>query len=522
MGSILRLLAAILLLTLPAGAAVAAPAESTLEPHLGGLTLAPGGPEKLTLLWVRATGDALTEHHFQVTVDYGAVAGFADVDMALGALSVTSKMRAADDIQSSPDTSDSPCTPEGTTFTCEWDDVLYTSDAMYAVALVVAEPKDSAVTGDSGKIQVTARIDDAAASAVEANVQVGEGVDLAAGTEQEVEAQPGGTASTTPVVRNAGSTPVDGVVMFLDADPRLLGDTSYSNCLYGDGEVVCSFDTTLAADQSYAVADPITLEPPADSVNGSQALAVVQWMTATEWADWKDALPEGFLGDAGTGDPLELTEVAAAQGAPQSDVEPRNDSGTITLTVTGADDPDLAALGAHVSGASSEVAIAVGTRNLGPGTLHPDLYPNNQVAAEIRLPGNVTAVDVDPRCGDRGDGYVCYATRPMAPGGRDTFTFALRVDGKNGSAGQIEVADVLPSIAGVKAAAQENNVASIVVTGSGAVLPVTGPDALRHAAEGAAFVVVGLLLAVRRHRRPVGAHAVRVTGRGRRRKGTAR
>jgi hypothetical protein len=393
---------------------------------------------------------------------------------------------------------------------------------MYAVALVVAAPTESAVTGDNGKVVVTAQIDDATPSAVEATVQVGEGVDLAAGSGQEIEAEPGGSASTTPTVSNTGSIPVDGVVMFMDADPRLLGDNSYSNCQYGDGEVVCSFDTTLAAGQSYAVSEPITLTPPADSVNGSQAQAVVQWMTSTEWADWRDALPDDFLGDAGTGDPLELTPVAEGQGAPQSDVEPENDTGTITLTVAGADEPDLAALGADVTAAPSQVAIAVGTRNLGPGTLHPDLYPNNQVAAEIRLPGNVTAIGVDSRCGDHGDSYVCYATRTMAPGDRDTFTFALRVDDRKGSAGQIEVGDVLPSIAGVRAAAQQNNVASIVITGSGAGLAVTGPNALRTAVTGAAFVVVGLLLAVRPRRRPIGAHAVRVTGRGRRRKGAAR
>ena len=532
MASILRVLAVVFLLVLPAGPSAAAPVEATVEPHLGSLTLAPGGPDKLTLLWMQATGTPQTSHHFAMTVDYAAVAGFADVEVLLGSLSVESYRAAADDVQTSPATSSGPCTQTtATMFTCGWDGVLYKSDSLYAAGLVSAKPKSTAVTGDEGKITVTARIDDGTPATTESTVRVGEGVDLASGSDQEVSAKAGGTANTTPVVRNSGTTAVNGLVMFLDADPRLLGTSSYSNCEYGEGSVVCTFDTVLAVGQSYALSDPISLGPPAGSVPGSQAQAVVQWLTATEWQDLSESLPDDFLGEAGTGDPLELTEAVAGQDQPQSDVEPENDAGTITLTVTGGESPDLAALGARVTGTpAADLVISVGTVNLGPGTLHPDLYPNNQVAAQIRLPANVTALDVDPRCRENGTLYLCYATATMAPGDGDTYGFVVRLDASRGEAGQVQVDDLLPTVAGIRAANQENNVAPIVVTASGGTgggLPITGStvrlqDVLGMAATGAAFIVVGTLLTVRRDRRPVGAHAVRSTGRGRRRKGTPR
>ena len=305
-----------------------------------------------------------------------------------------------------------------------------------------------------------------------------------------------------------------------------MGESSYKNCQYGTGAFVCTFDTTINAGSSYALSSPIKFTAPADSVPGSQSQAVVSWMTATEWEDLADVLPDGYLAEAGTDDPLELEESASSQSTPQSDVLPDNDTSVVTLTVTGSGVPDMAAIGTRVTGASSEVTIRVGTANAGPGTLHPDIYPNNRVTSLVTLPGNVKATKVDDRCEPAGTGkYLCNTSTTLAPGDQEYFGFVLKLKTSQGTAGQIEVGDVLPSITGVQAAADGNNVASIVVTGTGGSggggdggLPTTGSDAVDTAVAGFGLVILGALMTVRRSQRLVYPHAVGETGRGRRRR----
>jgi hypothetical protein len=517
MASILRVLAALFLLALPAGAASAAPAESTIEPQLGTLTIAPGSPEKLTILWLRITATPSVEHHFSLKLDFSDVASFATVEVYLNG---TDSVGAGE----APVVPSGPCARTPTSFTCEWDETIYTSQTLSYIALLSAEPKATAVTGDSGEIVTSAQIDGGTPSTSRSTVRVGEAVDIAAGGAQEVSATAGSTASTTPVVRNTGNAPIDRSVMFVEASPELLGKSSYRNCRYGKGALVCTFDTALNAGSSYAVSSPIKLTPPADSIPGSQAQAVVSWMTATEWEDLADVLPAGYLTETGTDDPLDLEETAASQSTPQSDVQADNDTGVVTLTVTGSGAPDMAAIGTKVTGARSGVIIRVGTANAGPGTLRPDLYPNNRVTALVTLPGNVKAAQVDPRCAAAGTGkYLCDTSTTLEPGDQEYFGFVLNLKKSHGTAGQIEVGDVLPSITGVQAAAEANNVAEITVTGTGGSgggsgLPVTGSDAIDTAVLGFGLVILGTLLTVRRSQEFVYQQAGGESGRGRRRR----
>jgi hypothetical protein len=531
MRSILRILTVALLLAVPVAPAAAAPASPTIEPHLGTITLAPGGPEKITLLWLRITAAPQTEHRFTLTVDHSDVTDFAAVELIVDPDSDTGLAAAARKSSAPASTASAgesgPCSTTASTVSCSWHGAVHESDMLALAALVSVKPTSSAAVGDEGTIMTHARIDDREIATTESAVRVGEGVDLAAGDTQEVAAAAGGTASATPVIRNAGTTAATGVAVVVDAAPDLLGASSYSNCRYGGGTFICTFDDTLAAGGSYELTSPIRLGPPAGSVPGSVAQVLVHWLTAADLADLIEAIPDGLLGDPGTGAALGLTPLATGQAEPQSDTEPLNDAGTITLTVTGSDDPDIAAVGAEVTaGADGTATIDVGSRNIGPGTLRPDLYPNNELPSVVSLPGNVSALVVDPRCDPTGDGrYICSADTTLPPGSRLDYGFALRVDTSQGEAGQVQVANVLPSFAGVRATAQDNNVARIVVTGSGGAgggLPITGPGALGLAVAGLGLVAAGALLTVVLIRRPVCAHAGGESGRGRRRKGTAR
>lgn len=529
MSRIWRAFAAVLLLTLTLvlPAAPAAAAVSQLATHLGGLTLAPGGGQKLTLLWLRVASDSEAQHHFAVSLDYSKVAGFASVDLALAfdasaaaarsaGLTQTSGLARSSPATTSPSTTSDACAHSGTVISCAWDWYFPKTDLVLPIAYVVATPTDDATDGDEGTVTVAAKIDDDTTAGGDATIQVGTPVDLAAGAGQEIPAAPGANATISPSVSNPGTTAVDGAVLVMDAS-SLLGTTSYSNCRYGDDLVTCTFDDTIAAGSTYTLAQPFTLTPPADSIAGSVNETVTQWLTGSEYDDYLGLYPDTtdeYVGKAGTGAALELTEStsAAAQDAPQSDINSENDAAVYQLTVSGSGTPDLAAVGAKRQAAKigDEVDIEVGLRNKSSGTLHPELYANNAVTALVQLPANTSALAADSRCaehwydGDRVE-YLCTLGRSLAGGSDAAFAFALLVEKRRGTAGTVTVSDALSTTA----ASSTDNTAKITITaaGSDAGLPITGPDAVKTAFTGLALVVVGLLLTVRPPRRRVGAHA---------------
>lgn len=516
MSMISRLLTGVLLAIVPTVPAGAAPPAPAAEPRLGRLTLGPGGPEKLTLLWVRPEHvTPATEHRVRLTVDASAVTRFADVDLALIDHSVAIT---ADEARSSGP-GPGPCRRSAGTFSCDWTATFFQEGSLEPVAVLVARPRSAAATGDQGEIVVTTRLGDGPARTGTSAVRIGQGVDLAAGEPIEVRAAPGRTVTATPTVR-VGAAGVDGVVLVLDADQRLLGRSSHRNCRYYGTAVVCTFATALQPGRSYAVTTPFVLRPPADAVPGSEAPLRHQWLTAADWADWRASIPDDDLGAPGTGDELALVEVTAAQSDPQVDVQPLNDSSVITLTVAGAGRVDLAAVGSrHTAAVGSAVVLTAGVRNRGPGTLRPDLFPNNAVAATVRLPRNVRPTDADSLCGRAWDvgevvEYHCELRGTLAPGHQATFGFPVETVDDCGTAGSVEVADRLPGVAFGRATGRGDDVAAITVRVPGArcgALPITGPAARGLALAGSVLIAVGLVLAVRRVRRPVCEHAERET-----------
>ncbi|WP_433299758.1 LPXTG cell wall anchor domain-containing protein [Actinoplanes sp. CA-030573] len=537
MARIGRALAAVFLLTftlvLPADPAAAA--GTTVAPHLGRITLAPGGAEKQTLLWLRVATTTEDERHFAVTVDYTDAAKFAKVDLALGFAAGAAAARAVNTgaLGTAETGTGSDCTNTGSTVTCQWDWYFPATEVLLPVAIMTASPLSTATDQDSAAVTVTAKIDDTAATD-QSEIAVGTAVDLAADDGAEIPAAPGKTVDLLPTVHNAGTVAVEAPTLAISGPSALLGTTSYSNCRYGEDLILCSFDNaSVAAGATYAPAQPFTLEPPADSVPGSVGEYEAGWLTSSDYQDFLDILPSAdtddldkYIGPFGTGAELQLNQVTAAQDQPQSDVNNKNDSTTYTMTVSGTAMPDMAAIGAkRTAKLGGTVDFEVGMLNRGPGTLHPELYYNNQLSALVRLPGNVTASDIDPRCeeaSEDGLAFLCALNRALGPGEKTMFSVSVDLDSRKGEAGSIDVADALATetaaSVGAKAANAANNTAEIVVsaTGSEATLPITGQRVAGTALSGLALIAIGLLLTVRRSRRRIGAHARGNSGRGRR------
>ncbi|MFF5084672.1 hypothetical protein ACFY36_47175 [Actinoplanes sp. NPDC000266] len=509
-----RAAAALLLVLLPATPASAAPATPTAEAHLGRITVAPGGPVRGTLLWLRAENIAEDDtHRVALSLDLGNAEKLAEFDLSLTNFGTTAAGTVADEVDDVVSTApDGPCRATGPVIECVWTDAFF-ADGTLPVAALIARPRAKVETGDTAEIELTARIGDGPARTTRAEIRVGEAVDLDAGAHQDVSARPGSRAKVTPKVRNSGSKAVEGAVLYLHADGRLLEKSSFSNCRYTEDQIVCTFDEPLRPGRTYRTSAPLTLRPPADSAAGSQSDLMHQWFTPTDF----EAIAESNLwdepGEPGTGAPLTLEELVAAQAAPQSDVQPENDYAGVTLTVTGSLKRRAVAVGAHPSSAVGDrLTIGAGALWRGPGRLQPDLYPNNTLLSVVRLPGNVEPVEVDERCWDKEEPglYVCADREALGPGQRQMFAFTVETEKPCGDAGSVEVTDVQPEINAWRAGRRDDGTAAITVTVPGArcALPITGPGELWAAGAGAALVAVGLLLAVRRRRSAVCAHAV--------------
>ncbi|WP_229075444.1 hypothetical protein [Actinoplanes sp. DH11] len=475
--------------------ATAAPARPTITAYFPQLTLTPGGEAFEPGLWASiVTGeDDSPLATIRYVVDFSDVTGFADVELSevveSGYLRDDIAVRSAGGATSSA-APDEGCRAGGDTFTCTTRQYVGGMTPLLALAFFQVTPKPGGVAGDSGTVRVTASVDDGPESTAESLIRIGEGVNLAATEAAPVEAAPGAEVPVDTRVRNTGSTVADGVTLYLGVRREALVPTSYRNCVYSV-VVFCTFDTRIQPGSTYALTEPIRLRTPADSIDGSVLDAELAWTTATEWEDMVASMPIDRLlpgAEPGTGGELTLTEVVAAAGTPQVELEPDDNSTAFTLTVTGGRTPDLAAIGTEVKGRTGEeVALRVGRVNNGPGRLHPELFDNNLLPIVVEPPRGTRVGGVDGDCEGTGtDGnFYCYTNTALAPGTREHLEFTLVVQEKPDEAGQVRA----PALA--VDPRPKNNTAPLVVTVAVGDddLPITGPGGLL--AAGVLLLVVG-------------------------------
>ncbi|WP_127505335.1 hypothetical protein [Actinoplanes solisilvae] len=458
----------LLLILVPVWPAAAAPTAAVAEPHLQPVTLAPGGPERNTLLRVRVRGvEPDTKARAEVTVDLGGASGFADVRVSSGF--------SASPVQA--------CRRTGEKVLCSWT----ATSGIDFPALITALPKKTATIGDAAEIAVSARIGDGVVSSAATMIRVGERTGLAAGQARTIKAAAGRKVTFTPIVRNPGVTKIDGAVLVLPVNSRLLAPSSYRNCRYGSG-LICTFDTELQPGRRYTLSQPITLRTPSDTVPGSAVRLVEQWMTKTE----RDEIEDGA---AGSGELLRLRPMTVAPPR----VLPDAGFATTTLTVTGDRRPTLTAVGVRREVAvGDEVTLSPGLVNFGPGTLRPGLFPNNRLAVATRMPGNVVAGDAGG-C-ELSDGvHRCLLDQDLGPGQQASFPIEVQVAADCGDPGHVEMQEELPG--SVRSTAELR--ADVRGATCGAVtalaLPITGSGA----GLGGFLLVVAGLLAVLGARRPI-------------------
>ncbi|MEU4557201.1 hypothetical protein AB0F72_02345 [Actinoplanes sp. NPDC023936] len=491
--------------------AIAAATEATIATRFQQLTLAPGGEGQEALLWAAVdAGDTSGIDVINYTVDYSGITSFAEVELteafqsiALGSLSPT-----GDNVSgtASAAPSEGGCTAGGTTFVCSVRAYLEGTAPLFGLGYFGIKPKADAEAGDAGVVKVTASVGDGTESTSESPVRIGEGISLEALESDAVESAPGETAELTGRLHNAGSTAAEGVALFLGVRPDVLTGTRYSNCEYGYA-VLCTFDTTLQPGTTYELAEPFGIGIPDDAIDGSRLESEFSWTSVTEWEDlvasWPEDLLDDIFGDRqpGDGGELALTEVTSAAGTPQVELDYTNNNGAVTVAVAGGAVADFAAVGDKVTAtAGSDVNVRIGVVNNGPGRLYPDLFENNHVIFDVRLPPHTYMDGTGAVCSAKDPNrFPCATVAALEPGQREVYDFDVEVEEKPGQKGSVQVQELSDS------GANDNDTASIVIdVAGGDDLPITGPGGLLTGGLLLLAVGTGVRFLSRRRSGPVG------------------
>jgi hypothetical protein len=476
-----------------AGAPAAAAAATEFELFLGDVTVAPDGPGVERQVVVAGVDDAVVLTDLTITIDYGDVAAFAEVRP--------------------PEISIDPeCTDSSNVITCRFTEDVGVDEFGSGEFTITLVAKPTATAGQSGTIVIGGTAVGASTTGDTTRVRIGEGVDLSAPEAPPLSGRFGSVVAVPLSVANVGQNPAHGVVAVMFRHGAIDQGSNHSNCRYGI-LVVCHFDQDLRPGFSYTAdfGTKIGADAPAP---GSVFVELI-WQTPADHEDLVADVGEPPL-QPGTGAPLTLTESPAARSAlpPQTDTEPSNNSAFYEITVTGTNRPDVAVIGATVSGeVGAVVPVTVAIHNVGTATLDASGVPAPAAALKLIVPPGTTVTEIEQNCfpatgefpdfsspGQPGQrSYVCVIDEFIfPPGARTEFEFDLRIDEViANSEGQVRFTSQDGIDRTDKVAA--NNVAKIVV--NPADLPVTGARIGTVVALGGALVLLGAVLLVLTRRR---------------------
>jgi hypothetical protein len=463
----------------------AAPAHAQAQPTVGAFlndvtipTAGPGAVERVIL----SASEPVQLNNMVLTFDFSDIASFATVAKGSQGASFTCTLTAP------------------AVLTCQSPFPTGIGTITGILPEIVIAPTASAALGNEGILRVTVDADEIAPASHDARVRTGTPVNLAAGPPADREAAFGGSFTHTVQVKNAGANAVDGVALMLDNDPAFRAGAKFSNCTYaGERPRTCRFDQVLSPGVAYQVAIPYVVG--LDTLAPSHQFAEYQWLTA---ADFEDALNQLAVFDFDLGEPgpsgtLELTEVGApAAQSIDTDVQPNNNWTSLSLSVTGHNDTDLAAVGARLTGGVGDlVTAAVGMKNNGPASVDRGREGSSVAQVHVIIPPGTTAVTVPQTCmpeaengqvdfPDRGQPgqprYFCAAGSSfLGAGVTETFEFTLRIDQViPDAAGTVSILDPCQCSELPLAWDRDhsNNTADIVVNptavADGSALPATG------------------------------------------------
>ncbi|WP_229069383.1 hypothetical protein [Actinoplanes sp. DH11] len=301
----------------------------------------------------------------------------------------------------------------------------------------VLKAGSGAIAGATGKLTATFTADGAAPVTAEAAVRVARSVDLAAGASREIRVAPGRAFDATLQVTNTSAEVVHGAGLYFYTDYAFQTTQRYQNCVYRGADRVsgCLFEQDLEPGATYRLVMPYRLR--ADTAAPSTSAGEFQWVTGDDWTG--DDFADAARTRAGTGATLRLEPVADTRRAPQTDPDTDNNWQSVTVTATGKQGTDIAAVGARATGtAGAVVTAAVGLRNNGPATVDSSRVGEPAGVAVVTIPAGTSVATVPDGChlaendSEQTDPdavqYACYTGFVFPAKSSVTWKFGLRID----------------------------------------------------------------------------------------------
>jgi LPXTG-motif cell wall-anchored protein len=457
----------VLSVVMPAMSASAAK-KPQLVVRASDLVVAPGPYGKLTAIRTEVTPENTTLSAVTLKIDTKALAGVATLDYKF-LLDENDK-----------------CTESGTTITCQLD-----TSAQYLIDwATVVHAAEGARPGKAGHITYTLSSPQAASASKTVEIAIVDGVNLANVRNVTGTAKPGSTFGADVAVANTGTKAVTGVELRGTFSDPIELTKRFSNCRYGQWVqryfYRCSFPVTIAPGQIFAVQGALPVALPQDTWAPHRYEQEFRWNTSADGTDdagfWE--FPAGTPGRDGE---LKLVARASVQGRTagrQSDIDDRDNGGTITITAEGDNRPNLAGVGVAASGTIGKpIVIKPGVQNRGPGRLVGT--ESWAEIARLTLPANVTVVTAASNCwvpdDARANQYKCIITDTMLRAGRTlTFPFTVKVTRASGAAGAVTAGFIERFTTRLEDPVPGDDTAPITVTGKAAPAtpggsPVPGP-----------------------------------------------
>ncbi|MFC7218922.1 peptidase [Streptomyces polyrhachis] len=439
------------------------PAEAALYPY-------PASGERQFSdfdVWVDAAAN--TDSQVQYTVDLSGLAGVADWKNGIDGLG-------------------SGCEAAGAVVTCEdWG----TWEGRNEVARLRLAGAQGAADGASGTVKVTAGIRDSVddpyttVDEYTAKVSIG-GPDLVAKPlPAPGKVKPGDVYQAPLVFANAGSQPVDGVLLTMRATHGVEFVDRYENCEYSTSEsqfagpgsvVICAIDETVAAGEVWQ-ADPAERLKLAGHAWNDEFLFQVSADTAEARAKARG----GLSFSAGDGRTLGIRRSAGTRSA---DLDPWNNMAETAFQV--ANHADLAAKGvAAKGGKGAKVTVDLGWQNRGPAWIGYIRSGESVAQYEFLVPRGAKVTKVARGCvaTKKDGGWLEDGKQPGAPRYVCTTGSVILEDQVFSYPFELEIQDVVENATGKLTVgvwqpgdtpkphdfdnARQNNSAALVLNGTG-------------------------------------------------------
>ena len=413
------------------------------------------------------------------------------------------------------------CETEGPVTTCTEDELAVDPEGFGWRQLEI-KPAEGATIGQRGTFTVTISAAGGLVATATSTVTVGDQVNLTNVRDVRAAARPGGDVKAPLAVRNSGTAPIAGVDLFTFYDVAITPGTKYRNCEYSHRYSVCHFDTTLAVGAEYSLAEPFPLHIGADAWAPKESSSEIFWVTPADSETWWGGSPPKFT--PGTAAPLRLVQAGPAKRAAlgQTDPNPEDNWGQVTLNVQGKNQANFVTIGDKLQGGAGSVVTArVGVRNDGPASVE------NRSGSAVRLvnidlPKGTKSIlvpkDCAPLVGDQPDWdqqgkpgaarYRCTSDWTFLKDEKLIWEFRLRIDNPDSAPGTVTSTYTTEGPVTPKPDLKPaDDVAKILVNaatpgGGGGELPNTGARIAGAVGTGLALIVLGgvLLMTFRRRR----------------------